>query len=1200
MHILLLILLAFWGVGSSLSDWMDQGGGTRVVITSPAVGQGLVAQIRGELTEVEVEPRVEPVERGSAPTIPLTRVTAVDMPVRETEIETTALPQEAPAERPAPTPELPTPTTATPVPPAPTVAMQLPERTPVDARAEAEPAIPRARTPETTRREAASAITATPARPDVQVDPAERSEPAPPVVLAVNDAVREVLPRAHPLPPRALPPAVDGPAPTPTALPGLPEAPMDRVTEPERLLPPLGELASRTESPVDLAKPAPVAPVTITPRAPTEPVPGTSLADVETVAEDAPFAPAPATPATAAPVLAPTELPPMPLDRMPSAVARETDEPETAIDAPAPPTRSAVTVTPEVTDAARTVETTPTTLTLAPERSLHTSNEPLVPRDTALPDAGRRTPEPLPALSRAATVDVALPALRSEAMPEEERAPAPVPLERTARRPRPADDAALQTRPAATIESVPTPARDDDTRSLLARSTPDAPRAAPTLPVPTVSADFERVPLAAMDLDVALPALSVPNPQPQRSEDQRLALVEEMGGSEETERAVKLALDWLARHQSADGRWDSDDYDDECGACDGQTRIDVDIAVTGLALLCFYAADHTHLRDGPYRDTVERGLAWLRGQQGRRGDVLGAESMYSHGIATIALAEAYGMTGDATLRDPVTRAAQFILDARNRREGGWRYVPRQAGDTSVLGWQIMALTSVRKAGIELPDDGFEAADEWLDMVGRRGGRYAYQPGDPATPAMTAEGMFVRQLLGRTPADPTNQASAAYVLSHPPRWEEDANTYYWYYATLALYQHQGEPWRRWNRWVSRELLAHQISTGDASGSWDPADQWSRTGGRIYQTAICTLTLDASGPGGETAIAAHVTGVLERLGMDVEVHESAPGRPSVVGRLRGSGGGRSLMLNGHIDTVGVGGMTDPFTPREEGGRLYGRGAYDMKGGVAACIAAVHELVRSGATLRGDVLVAAVADEEDASLGTRDVARRYPVDGAIVAEPTELQLSLAHKGFVWIDVETGGFACHGSMADRGVDANLRMGRVLGRVAELSGALRERRPHTLVGAPSLHAPLVSGGVGPSVYSPRCTLRLERRTVPGETTATAVDEIEAIIADLRADDPDLEVSAHDVLTRDPFEGSADGPLATALTGAYRTHAGVAPEIVGVPFWTDATFLRAAGADTIVFGPSGLGAHEDEEWVDIASVETTTRVFRDVALAYCG
>jgi hypothetical protein len=349
----------------------------------------------------------------------------------------------------------------------------------------------------------------------------------------------------------------------------------------------------------------------------------------------------------------------------------------------------------------------------------------------------------------------------------------------------------------------------------------------------------------ALNLDIKLPSdvAEASNPYVQRSEDIRESLVQQMGGSEATEKAVSLALQWLAAHQSEDGRWAAAGFDDACGACGGAGRFDNDIAATGLALLCFLGADHTHAKDGPYQHHVKNGLNWLRSQLKDTGDLRGGETMYSHGIATIAMAEALGMTSDQSLHDVVAKAVEFIAGARHVA-GGWRYEPGQMGDTSVLGWQVMALVSAKRAGIIVSDDALRSAERWMDRVSirQRPGRYCYQPGQRFTPSMTAEGLFVLQLLGVGHGEQRMNNSIDYVLQNLPAWTDRPNTYYWYYATLALFQRQGEPWKMWNEAITRTLLEHQRTEGAAAGSWDPADNWSRIGGRVYQTALCTLCLE----------------------------------------------------------------------------------------------------------------------------------------------------------------------------------------------------------------------------------------------------------------------------------------------------------------------------------------------------------------------
>ncbi|MFQ5689822.1 MAG: ArgE/DapE family deacylase [Gemmatimonadota bacterium] len=376
--------------------------------------------------------------------------------------------------------------------------------------------------------------------------------------------------------------------------------------------------------------------------------------------------------------------------------------------------------------------------------------------------------------------------------------------------------------------------------------------------------------------------------------------------------------------------------------------------------------------------------------------------------------------------------------------------------------------------------------------------------------------------------------------------------------------------------------------------------------LCRTACDLVAIDsvnprlAPGAGGEAEIAAYVARALGDLGLEVSVHEPEPGRPSVVGRLPGSGGGRSLMLNAHYDTVGVEGMENPFEPILRGRRLYGRGAYDMKGSLAACLAAARALVRAPVELGGDLLVAAVADEEYASLGTRDLIDRYSVNGAIVTEPTGLDVCLAHRGFTWLEVETLGRAAHGSRFREGVDANLRMGRVLAKLEELERELRARPGHPLLGPPSLHAATLRGGTGISTYAARCRLEVERRTVPGESEAQVERELREILEALECEDPTFEASLRVLFSREPFETSRQAPVVRAVRAAARHVLKREPKLVGESPWMDSALLAAAGMDTVVIGPSGGGAHAAEEWVELESVRRLAEILAHAALDYCG
>ncbi len=355
----------------------------------------------------------------------------------------------------------------------------------------------------------------------------------------------------------------------------------------------------------------------------------------------------------------------------------------------------------------------------------------------------------------------------------------------------------------------------------------------------------------------------------------------------------------------------------------------------------------------------------------------------------------------------------------------------------------------------------------------------------------------------------------------------------------------------------------------------------------------------GAPGEAEAAAYVKEALARLGLEVTVVEATPGRPSVIGILRGTGGGRSLMLNGHLDTVGVEGMSEAFTPVTRDGRMYGRGTFDMKGGLAACLAAAKAVADARLPLRGDLVVAAVADEEYASIGTAEVAAHVRVDGAIVTESTDLELCIAHKGFVWLEVETTGRAAHGSRFQEGIDANMRMGRVLGELDRLEQALRARPPHPLVGPPSLHAAVLDGGTELSTYAARSTLKIERRTVPGERLGQVEAEIQAILDRLAAADPTFRGSLRTLLERMPFESPPEAPLVATLQHSATVHRGRPSAYIGVAYWMDTAILAGAGVEAAVIGPTGGGAHTVEEWVDLESVADTAAILALTATSYC-
>ena len=370
-------------------------------------------------------------------------------------------------------------------------------------------------------------------------------------------------------------------------------------------------------------------------------------------------------------------------------------------------------------------------------------------------------------------------------------------------------------------------------------------------------------------------------------------------------------------------------------------------------------------------------------------------------------------------------------------------------------------------------------------------------------------------------------------------------------------------------------------------------------RLVQIDSVNPTL-VPGAAGEREIAAFLADSLSAAGLAVERYEPEPGRVTVVGRLQGTGGGRSLMLNAHCDTVGVEGMAEPFSGVIREGKLYGRGAFDMKGSIAASIAAAQALAGAETRLAGDLVVAFVADEEYGSLGTADLLRHIRTDGAIVTEPTALDVCLAHKGYLWIEVAVAGRAAHGSKFQSGIDANMKMGAFLHELSKLEAELRARPPHRLVGPPSLHAAILRGGSGLSTYAASSAVQIERRTIPGETEAQAVGEIQAIVDRLSASDPDFRATVRAFFVRDPFEAGEDAPIVRTVHEAAAKVRGRAPAHIGDTPWMDAALLQAAGVETVVVGPAGAGAHADVEWVDLDSVCALAEILARAAIRYCG
>lgn len=355
---------------------------------------------------------------------------------------------------------------------------------------------------------------------------------------------------------------------------------------------------------------------------------------------------------------------------------------------------------------------------------------------------------------------------------------------------------------------------------------------------------------------------------------------------------------------------------------------------------------------------------------------------------------------------------------------------------------------------------------------------------------------------------------------------------------------------------------------------------------------------SGAPGEHAVARTLAEILAAWGFTTTVHDAAPGRPNVIARV-GRGGGPSLMFNGHLDVVGTEGMVHaPFDATMQGTRLHGRGAADMKAGVAAMCAAAVRAADAG--LAGEVIVAAVVDEEYESLGTSALlASGVRADAAIVTEPTRLSLNPAHRGFVWTTATVHGRAAHGSRYDVGVDAILHAGLLLAELDALQQETLARRTHPLLGHASLHASLIDGGSGMSTYPDRCTLRLERRTLPGECADDALHEVRAACTRVKSRRPSFDAEVTLDLARGPSDVSTDAPIVRALEGAMRA-CGEPVHVEGMSAWTDAALLNEAGIPAICYGPGDIAlAHAAEEWVDITEIERAATVLTRLAQDWC-
>jgi len=375
-------------------------------------------------------------------------------------------------------------------------------------------------------------------------------------------------------------------------------------------------------------------------------------------------------------------------------------------------------------------------------------------------------------------------------------------------------------------------------------------------------------------------------------------------------------------------------------------------------------------------------------------------------------------------------------------------------------------------------------------------------------------------------------------------------------------------------------------------------------RLLQDLIRINSVNPSlvpGAHGENEIAEYIAGFMEELGLEPELEEVQPGRSNVVAVMSGSGGGPTLMLNGHTDTVGADYMEiDPFDPVIKDGLMYGRGAIDMKGGLAAILASVKSVVDSGLELKGDLVVAAVCDEEYASIGTERVVDRYRADAAIVGEPTDLHIEVAHKGFAWIDIETRGVAAHGSAWQLGVDAIAKMGKVQVGLERLQDEVLMKKQHALVGPPSVHSSIIEGGRELSTYPDSCKLQVERRLIPGEKRGDVEDELRELLSSISDIDPKFDASSEITFFRGPMEVSPDEEVCQVLSRCIEAVRGRTPSFIGGSGWLDTQIIWERGTPAVAFGPSGVGAHAAVEWVDVASVIENAKILELLIQRFCG
>lgn len=370
-------------------------------------------------------------------------------------------------------------------------------------------------------------------------------------------------------------------------------------------------------------------------------------------------------------------------------------------------------------------------------------------------------------------------------------------------------------------------------------------------------------------------------------------------------------------------------------------------------------------------------------------------------------------------------------------------------------------------------------------------------------------------------------------------------------------------------------------------------------RLIRIESVNPSLESNGSG-EKKIGKFLQKYLKKIGFEVVVQKVTPRRFNILGIKKGKGRGKNLILNGHMDTVGIKGMEiAPLQGENKNGRVYGRGSADMKSGIAAILSACEMLRAKKIELKGDLIIAFVVDEEFKSRGTEKLLQTYSAQAAIVCEPTDLRIGLAHKGFVWGNIDIQGKAAHGSRPQEGIDAIIKAGKFLMEIEKLGEKDLLKKTHPLVGSPSVHASLIKGGRELSTYPDYCRIELERRTIPGETANIFMKELNQIINHIRKNDPEFKAKAEIFFHRTPLEISKTEPIVKSLYHAYKTILNKEPVYSGITWWMDSALFAEVGIPAVAFGPVGTGLHSAVEYVNLQSVVDCSFILESAITHFC-